>query len=69
MTEPRTPSDPNELGLASQVLGGLPIINAVTDRLGLPVLLAAALPDGDARVKVSAAAAIRLVAGEPGAGP
>ena len=61
MTEPRTPSDPNELGLASQVLGGLPIINAVTDRLGLPALLAAALPDGDARVKLSAAAAIRLV--------
>lgn len=39
----------------------MPIINAVTDRLGLPALLAAALPDGDARMKVSAAAAIRLV--------
>ncbi|MGH3444005.1 MAG: IS1634 family transposase, partial [Nocardioidaceae bacterium] len=33
----------------------------MTDRLGLPGLLAAALPDGDARVKLSAAAAIRLV--------
>jgi transposase len=53
--------DPNELALRSQVLGGLPIINAVTDRLGLSALLAAALPDGDARVKVSSAAAIRLV--------
>jgi transposase len=61
MNEPTAPSDPNDLGLASQVLGGLPIINAVTDRLGLPALLAAALPDGDARVKLSAAAAIRLV--------
>ena len=58
MNEPR---DPTDLGLASQVLGGLPIINAVTDRLGLPALLAAALPDGDARVKVTSAAAIRLV--------
>ena len=55
------PTDPNDLGLTCQVLGGLPIINAVTDRLGLPGLLAGALPDGDARVKVSAAAAIRLV--------
>jgi transposase len=58
MTEP---TDLSDLGLVSQVLGGVPIINAVTDRLGLPALLAAALPDGDARVKLSAAAAIRLV--------
>ena len=58
MTEP---TDPSDLGLVSQVLGGLPIINAVTDRLGLPALLASALPGGDARVKLSAAAAIRLV--------
>jgi hypothetical protein len=55
------PSDPGDLALRSQVLAGLPIINAVTDRLGLPALLAAALPDGDARVKLSSAAAIRLV--------
>jgi len=61
MNQPTEPTDPNDLGLQSQVLGGLPIINAVTDRLGLPALLAATLPDGDARVKVSAAAAIRLV--------
>jgi transposase len=61
MNKPGPPADPSDLGLASQVLGGLPIINAVTDRLGLPGLLAAALPDGDARVKVSAAAAIRLI--------
>jgi transposase len=55
------PSDPSGLVLQSQVLGGLPIINAVLDRLGLPALLAAALPEGDARVKVSSAAATRLV--------
>ena len=64
MTEPTEPTDPSgssDLGLVSQVLGGLPIINAVTDRLGLPALLAAALPDGDARVKLGTAAAIRLV--------
>jgi hypothetical protein len=58
---PPGPSDPDDLELTSQVLGGLPIINAVTDRLGLPGLLGAALPSGDARVKVSAAAAIRVV--------
>ena len=61
MNQRTEPHDPNGLALQSQVLGGLPIINAVTDRLGLPALLAAALPDGDARMKVSAAAAIRLV--------
>ena len=48
MNQPTEPTDPNDLGLQSQVLGGLPIINAVTDRLGLPALLAAALPDGEA---------------------
>ena len=42
MNEPSDPSDPKGLGLASQVLGGLPIINAVLERLGLPALLAAA---------------------------
>ncbi len=55
------PSDPSDLALQSQVLGGLPIIDAVLDRLGLPALLAAALPEGDARVKVSSTTAIRLV--------
>ena len=48
-------------GLRSQVVGGLPIINRVIDRLGLPVLLGQALGVGDARVKLPAAAAIRLV--------
>lgn len=61
MNRSTEPTDPTELGLASQVLGGLPIINAVTDRLGLSALLAATLPDGDTRVKVSSASAIRLV--------
>ena len=61
MNQPDDRSDPNDLALASQVLGGLPIINAISHRLGLPALLAGALPDGDARVKVSSAAAIRLV--------
>jgi len=61
MNQSTEPPDPTDLGLQSQVLGGLPIINAVTDRLGLSALLAGALPDGDARVKVSSAAAISLV--------
>jgi len=61
MNQRTEPPDPDDLGLRSQVLGGLPIVNAVTDRLGLPALLAGALADGDARVKVSAAVAIRLV--------
>ncbi len=61
MNRPTEPTDPTELELASRMLGGLPIINAVSDRLGLSALLAAALPEGDARVKVSSAAAIRLV--------
>jgi hypothetical protein len=64
MTEP---TDPSDLGLVSKVLGGLPLINAVTDRLGLPALLASALPGGDARVKVSAAAH-QAGRDEPGAG-
>ena len=55
------PTDPNDLLLVSRTLAGVPIINAVLDRLGLPALLAAALPHGDARVKVGSAAAIRLV--------
>ncbi|MGH9094364.1 MAG: IS1634 family transposase, partial [Acidimicrobiales bacterium] len=60
-TDPTEPTDPDELGLASEVIGGLPIINAVLERLGLPALLRVALPDGDGRVKVPAAGAIRLV--------
>ncbi|MBA2720474.1 MAG: IS1634 family transposase [Pseudonocardiales bacterium] len=55
------PNDPNEFALVSRTLGGLPIVNAVLARLGLPALLAGALPAGDARVKVSSAAAVGLV--------
>src|SRR5664280_1866232 len=51
----------DDFALVSRALGGLPIINHVLDRLGLPALLAGVLPAGDARVKLAAAAAIRLV--------
>ncbi len=58
-------SEPNdevtEFGLVSRALGGLPIVNAVLDRLGLPALLSAALPADDARIKLAPAVAIRLV--------
>jgi len=47
--------------LRTQTVAGLPIINAVSDRLRLSALLAAALPAGDARSKLSAAVAVRLV--------
>jgi len=55
------PTDPNDLALVSRTLAGVPIINAVLDRLGLSALLAGALPAIDARVKVTPASAIRLV--------
>src|SRR5664280_2844368 len=51
----------DDLTLISRALGGLPIINHVLDRLGLPALLAGALPAGDARQKLGPAAAIRVV--------
>jgi transposase len=51
----------NEFGLVSRMLGGLPIVNAVLDRLGLPAMLAGALPAADARIKLAPAVAIRLV--------
>jgi hypothetical protein len=54
-------NEPRDYQLVSQLFGGLPIVNRVLDRLGLPVLLAAALPAGDTRVTLTAAAAIRLV--------
>ena len=54
-------NDPNDFGLVSRTLGGLPIVNAVLDRLGLPALLAGALPAADARIKLAPAVAIRLV--------
>jgi transposase len=51
----------DDLALVSRALGGLPIINHVLDRLGLPGLLAGVLPAGDARQKLAPAAAIRVV--------
>lgn len=54
-------NEPQDYRLTSQTIGGLPIINYVMDRLSLPSLLAAALPTADARVKLPAPAAVRLV--------
>ena len=51
----------NAFGLVSRVLGGLPIVNLMLDRLGLPALLADAMPNEDARLKLPPAVAIRLV--------
>jgi len=51
----------DDLALVSRALGGVPIINHVLDRLGLPGLLADVLPVGDARQKLAPAAAIRVV--------
>jgi len=51
----------SELRLVSQVLGGLPIVDAVLDRLGLPALLGQAVSSPDPRLKLDPAAAIRLV--------
>jgi len=51
----------DDLALISRTLGGLPIINHVLDRLGLPALLAGVLPSGDGRQKLAPAAAIRVV--------
>jgi transposase len=53
--------DGGEFGLVSRTLGGLPIVNRMLDRLGLPALLAAALPAEDARLKLAPAVAVRLV--------
>lgn len=36
--------------LVSEAIGGLPVIDAVLDRLGLPAVLEQALPAGDPRV-------------------
>ena len=47
--------------LVSQTIGGLPIVDHVLDRLGLPELLDQVLPAGDVRVKLPAADAVRLV--------
>ena len=53
--------DSIEFGLVSRTLGGLPIVNHMLDRLGLSALLAGALPNDDARLKMAPAVAIRLV--------
>ncbi|MHB8301130.1 MAG: DUF4277 domain-containing protein, partial [Dermatophilaceae bacterium] len=57
--------DVAEYGLTSRTLGGLPIVNHVLDRLGLPALLGQALGQAlgevDARTKLAPATAIRLV--------
>lgn len=53
--------DGDEFGLVSRTLGGLPILNLILDRLGLPALLADAMPNDDARLKLAPAVAIRLV--------
>ncbi|MGK2855295.1 MAG: IS1634 family transposase [Microbacteriaceae bacterium] len=51
----------SEFGLLSRTLGGVPIVNYLLDRLGLPGLLGEALGEVDARTKLAPAAAIRLV--------
>ena len=53
--------EPEGFTLVSEVLGGLPIINNVIDRLRLPGLLTNALPAVDGRVKLAPAVLIRLV--------
>ena len=54
-------TDEGGFGLTSRTLGGLPIVNHVLDRLGLPALLDEALGEVDGRSKLTPAAAIRLV--------
>src|SRR5664280_1430092 len=54
-------NDGNEFGLLSRVVGGLPIVNHMLERLGLPALIAGALSPEDARAQLAPAVAIRLV--------
>jgi len=58
---PELAGDAGGFGLTSRSLGGLPIVNHVLDRLGLPALLGEALGEVDGRTKLTPAAAIRLV--------
>ncbi|MGH3097252.1 MAG: IS1634 family transposase [Streptosporangiales bacterium] len=51
----------NEYGLVTSALGGLPVVNHIAERIGLPGLLAQFLPVTDARVKLPAASAMGLV--------
>ena len=53
--------DAGGFGLTSRTLGGLPIVNHVLNRLGLPALLNEALGEVDGRTKLTPTAAIRLV--------
>jgi transposase len=52
--------DVTDLELESRLLGGLPLVNVFYDRLGIDRLLAAHVP-GDARLRVSPAAALGVV--------
>jgi transposase len=52
---------PEEFTLVSEVIGGLPIINNVIERLRLAELLAQALPAAGGRVKLAPAVLLRLV--------
>ena len=54
-------TDEGGFGLTSRTLGGLPIVNHVLDRLGLPTLLDEALGEVDGQSTLTPAAAIRLV--------
>ena len=53
--------EPGGFTLVSKMLGGLPIVNDVIERLRLPELLTNALPGVDGRVKLAPAVLIRLV--------
>jgi hypothetical protein len=64
MNTGNTTTGPNESAgftLRSQTIGGLPIVNNVFERLGLPALLSGVLPASDVRLKLAPATAIRLV--------
>lgn len=52
---------PDKYGLVSTGLGALPLVDHIAGRLGLPGLLQAFVPAGDARVKLAPASAVRLV--------
>jgi transposase len=61
MDDPVTMSQEQRFELSSQALGALPIVGHFLDRLGLEALLERHLPDGDARVLMAAARAIRVL--------
>ncbi len=54
-------TEPGPFELTSSVLGGLPVVNHIWNRLRLDELLAAHLPVDDARLKLAPATAVRLV--------